>query len=63
VVISAGSKDGVDVGDEFTIYHGNTNIGDVKVEKLQEAMSAAGFISDDIKDKVREGDRAVKKTR
>ena len=61
MVINLGRKDGAAVGDQFSIYHGNQYIGDVKVEKVQEAMSAAGFVSDEAKNNVKEGDRVIKK--
>jgi peptidoglycan hydrolase CwlO-like protein len=61
VVINLGSKDGVSLGDAFSIYQDDQHIGEVKVEKVHEAMSAAGFVSDDIKDKVKEGDKVVQK--
>lgn len=60
-VISFGSKDGVKLGDLFSIYSGNKYVGDVKVEKLHDSMSAAGFMSEDIKSRVKEGDRVEKK--
>lgn len=61
VVINLGSKDGVGVGDIFSLYHNEKQIGDVKVEKIHEAMSAADFISASTKDLVTEGDRVVQK--
>lgn len=60
-VISMGSKDSVAIGDLFSVYHGSNYIGDLKVEKLQESMSAAGFASEGIKRNIQEGDRVVKK--
>jgi len=63
VVINLGNKDGVAIGDQFSVYQGNKNIGEVKVEKVQEAMSAAGFVTDSLKNKVKEGDKVVKKTK
>jgi len=60
-VISLGSKDKVAMGDVFSVYHGNNYIGDLKVEKLQESMSAAGFVTEDLKNKVQEGDKVSKK--
>ena len=63
VVINLGSKDGVNVGDVFSIYHNNKYIGDVKVEKVHDSMAAAGFVSSDIKDKINEGDQVVSKTK
>ena len=61
VVINLGSKDGVGLGQVFSIYRGDNYLGDVKVEKLHDSMAAAGFVSEDVKDKVKEGDKVVKK--
>lgn len=61
VVINMGSKDGVNLGQVFTIARGNNILGDVKVEKLHDSMAAAGFITEDTKNKVREGDKVVRK--
>lgn len=61
-VINLGSKDGLNVGDQFSIYRSNKFIGDLKIEKLQESMSAAGFVTDGIKDKAKEGDKVIKKS-
>lgn len=63
LVINLGSKDGVDLDDIFSVYHDNKYIGDVKVEKVHDAMSATGFVSRDIQDKVTEEDRVVLKTK
>ncbi len=62
-VINLGSKDGVSLGDVFSIYQNNKYVGDVKVEKVHDSMSAAGFLSGDIKDKVKEGDKVVQKVK
>ena len=62
VVISMGSKDGIMVGNEFSIYHNGAYAGDVKVEKVHDSMSAAGFVTAD-KTKISEGDRVVAKAR
>lgn len=56
-VINLGSKDGVGVGDMFSVYHNEKNIGEVKVEKIHDSMSAAGFQSANLKDKINEGDK------
>jgi DNA repair exonuclease SbcCD ATPase subunit len=56
-VINLGSKDGVNINDIFSVYNKNKYIGDMKVEKVHESMSAANFLSAEIKDKVREGDK------
>jgi len=61
VVISLGSKDGIEVGSAFSVYHGDSYLGDVRIEKVHDSMSAAGFVSADLKDKVSEGDRVVRK--
>ena len=60
-VINIGSKDGVALGQLFSIYRGENYLGDVKVEKLHDSMAAAGFLVEDVKNKVREGDRVVRK--
>lgn len=62
-VINLGSKDGVNAGDVFALYHNNKYIGDIKVEKIHESMSAADFTSASIKDAVSEGDRVVCKSK
>jgi len=62
-VISLGLRDGIRVGDVFSIYHNNKYTGDVKVDKVHDAMSAAGFLSPEMKDKVSEGDKVIAKTR
>lgn len=61
VVINLGSKDGVAIGELFSVYRGNNYLGDIKIEKLHDSMAAAGFLAEDIKNKVKEGDRVVKK--
>jgi hypothetical protein len=56
-VINLGNKDGVNVGDVFSVIHNNKNAGDLKVEKVHDNMSAAGFVTPDLKDIIAEGDR------
>jgi len=63
VVINLGSKDGVNLGDVFALYHNNKYIGDIQVGKIHESMSAADFTSGLMKDVVSEGDRVVQKTK
>ncbi|MBM3255666.1 MAG: hypothetical protein FJZ08_05125 [Candidatus Omnitrophica bacterium] len=63
VVINMGSRDGVRVGDIFSIYHNAKYVGDVKVDKVHDSMAAAGFSSADMKDKVSEGDKVEAKAR
>jgi len=61
-VVNLGSKNGIILGNIFSVYHNNKYIGDIKVEKVHDAMAAAGFIASDIKDKINENDRVVLKT-
>ncbi len=60
-VINLGNKDKVKEGDIFSVYHQDKFIGDLKVEKVHDAMSAAGFLSEDIKDMIVEADKVVQK--
>jgi len=62
-VINVGSKDGVAVGNVFSVYHGDKYIGDIKVEKVHDSMAAAGFVAPEMKDGVAEGDKVVRKTK
>ena len=61
IVINLGSKDGVEIGNVFSVYRDTKYLGDVKVEKIHDFMAAAGFVTADIKDKVNEEDRVVRK--
>ena len=63
VVVNLGSEDGIELNSVFSVFHDNKHIGDVKVEKVHETMSAAGFVTAGLKDKVSEGDKVVKKAR
>ena len=63
VVINLGSKDGVVLGDEFSIFNNNRFIGDVKIEKVHDSMAAAGFLTSGMKDNISEGDKVVQKVR
>ena len=60
-VINLGSQDGIDVNDVFSVYHNDNYIGDIQVDKAQEIMSACAFISEGVKDKIREGDKVIRK--
>jgi len=62
-VINVGNKDAVEVGDIFSVYNGSKNIGMIKVDRVHDSMSAASFISSELKDKVKEGDKVVRKTK
>ena len=60
-VINLGSKDGINAGAVFSVMRGSKNLGDVKVEKVHDTMSAAGFVTPDLKDKIIEGDSVIQK--
>lgn len=62
-VINLGSRDGINLGDVFSIFHADNYIGDVKVEKLHDSMAAAGFLSSETKDKISEGDKVLQKNK
>jgi len=62
-VINLGSKNDIDIDDVFMVYHNNRYVGDIKVEKIHEAMAAAGFLTKDLKDKISEGDKVVRKNK
>jgi septal ring factor EnvC (AmiA/AmiB activator) len=61
-VVNLGSRDGINLGSIFSIYHGDQYLGDLKVEKVHDSMAAAGFLSTDVKEKISEGDKAILKT-
>jgi myosin heavy subunit len=63
VVINLGAKDGVDIGDEFSVFDDSAHIGDVKVEKVHDSMAAAGFLSADMKDNISEGNKVIQKVK
>ncbi|OGX15428.1 MAG: hypothetical protein A2166_04860 [Omnitrophica WOR_2 bacterium RBG_13_41_10] len=63
IVINLGSKDGINIGDIFSVYHDNKYLGDVTVGKLHDAMASADFDSQEIKNKAREGDKVSQKTK
>jgi vacuolar-type H+-ATPase subunit I/STV1 len=60
-VVSLGTTDGIKLGDTLSVYHGGSYIGDILIEKTQEAMSACGFKSEGIKDKIKEGDKVIRR--
>lgn len=61
-VINLGQKDGVSQGDQFSIYRQGKVIGELKVEKVHESMSAAGFAAE-LKDIIKENDSVVQKAK
>ena len=62
-MINLGSKDGINVGDIFSVYHDNKYLGDATVGKLHDAMASADFDSQEIKNKAREGDKVSQKAK
>lgn len=62
VVINLGSKENINVGDEFSISREGKYIGDLKVEKVHEFMSAAGFAAE-LKDLIKENDKITQKAK
>lgn len=60
-VINLGSKDGVQMDSVFSVFRGDKYLGDLKVEKVHDSMAAAGFVSEDLKDKIAEGDKVLPK--
>lgn len=61
-VINLGSKDGVKLGDEFSVLSSGKSIGTIKVEKVHEAMSAAGF-AEELKNKIKDNDTVAQKAK
>ena len=60
-VINLGSQDGIKVGDVFSVYHNHSYIGDIRVDKSSEVMGVCVFASRGVKDKIREGDKVVRR--
>lgn len=61
-VISLGQKDGISIGDQFSVTREGKVIGEIKVEKVHESMSAAGFEAE-LKDLIKENDLVVQKVK
>ncbi|MDD5465876.1 MAG: hypothetical protein PHP73_06010 [Candidatus Omnitrophica bacterium] len=61
-VINLGSKDKVELGQEFRVTRDGKYIGDLKVEKVHESMSAAGFAAE-LKDSIKENDKVTQKAK
>lgn len=61
-VINLGSKDNINVADEFSVSREGKYIGDLKVEKVHESMSAAGFAAE-LKDQIKENDKITQKAK
>jgi hypothetical protein len=61
VVLSVGAKDGIAQDQIFGVYRNGKFIGDVKIEKVNDAMAAAGFTSPDQRNKFKVGDKVSQK--
>lgn len=62
-VINLGLREGIEVGNVFSVYHDNKYIGEVEIEKVHDSMSAAGFLSQAIRNNIAEGDKVVLKSK
>jgi hypothetical protein len=62
VVINLGVKDNIKVGNEFTVSRDGKSIGDIKIEKVHESMSAAGFPAE-LRELIRENDKITQKAK
>ncbi|MFC1658081.1 hypothetical protein ACFL1D_01720 [Candidatus Omnitrophota bacterium] len=61
VVVSLGNQHRINMGDKLSVYHNQAYIGDIRIERIQEKMSAGSFVTEDIEDYIEEGDKVVKK--
>lgn len=61
LIFDLGSKNGIQMGDEMSVYRGKAYLGDVKVSRVQEEMSAADFIPPFSSRKVRKNDKVIPK--
>lgn len=61
VICDLGQKSGVKTGDILQVYRGKSLLGEIKVSRLQEEMSAADFIAPLSSGSVRKGDQVVQK--
>ena len=61
LIFDLGSKHGIKQGDIMSIYRGKSYLGDVRVTRVQEEMSAADFIPPFSSRKVRKNDQVVPK--
>jgi ABC-type Na+ efflux pump permease subunit len=61
LIFDLGSVHGIKSGDVMSVYRGKSYLGDVKVSRVQEEMSAADFIAPLVSRKVRKNDQLVPK--
>ncbi len=60
-VINLGLQDGISEADVFSVYHEDDYIGDIQVDKIQKNMGSCVFLTEEVKNKIREGDRVIRK--
>ncbi len=61
LIFDMGSRNGIKQGDVMSVYRGKAYLGDVRVSRVQEEMSAADFIPPFSSRKVRKNDQVVPK--
>lgn len=61
VIFNLGRQHGISEGLVMSVYHGNKFLGDVRVSRIQDEMSAADIIPPLSSRKIRENDRVVVK--
>jgi type II secretory pathway pseudopilin PulG len=61
LIFDLGTRHGIQVGDVMSVYRGKTYLGDVKVTRAQDEMSAADFVPPFSSRKVRKNDQVVPK--
>ncbi len=61
IIFDIGTKNGVKQGDVMSVYRGKTYLGDVKVSRVQDEMSAADLVPPFSSRKVRKNDQVVPK--
>ena len=60
VVVDLGKSDGINTDDNFIVYQDDSPVGNIIIEEVRPNMSVAAFISSELKDRVKEGDRVVR---
>ncbi len=61
VIVNLGSKDGVKVGDQLSVYHAKKMLGDIKITRVQAEMSAADLVSPLAINDINKNDQVVAK--
>lgn len=60
-VINLGKNEGVKIGDVFTVSRSGKKLGQIKVAKVHDTMSAADFLDAKLMDLIKEDDSVIKK--